>query len=284
MTSPVDDLLTRARLVHEPYGQDDIDAAEARLAARLAGTAQEPAPAAPGEPVSDERAAARNLQTLCEAVVTRTASHSLGDFITRTLPEPIGARVLGCILQLTDSEESARFWWQYAAGADDAAASYCLYLHHLALGEHGEARWWHTQTLRIQDGLTTPTDTRPAGTPTGSPDIPAAVYAALAQISTADASLPTTLRVLNALKTRGDTQPVPAALCALLEYVPAAVGYVDDDLDLPLPDPDFTDHIRALTRGPETSPPSPRPGVLPARPPASGPGICKARRPARRPM
>ncbi|MDF9809015.1 hypothetical protein [Streptomyces anulatus] len=33
--------------------------------------------------------------------------------------------------------------------------------------------------------------------------------------------------------------------CGLLDYAPAAVGYVDG-LDLPLTDPDFTDHIRAL--------------------------------------
>lgn len=36
MTAHVDDLLSRARFVHEPYTQADIDAAEQRLAARIA--------------------------------------------------------------------------------------------------------------------------------------------------------------------------------------------------------------------------------------------------------
>ncbi|GAA3482922.1 hypothetical protein [Streptomyces yanii] len=38
--------------------------------------------------------------TLCEAVVARTGLQILDDFITPHLPEPPGARVLGCILQL----------------------------------------------------------------------------------------------------------------------------------------------------------------------------------------
>ncbi|EST18119.1 hypothetical protein M877_39535 (plasmid) [Streptomyces niveus NCIMB 11891] len=39
----------------------------------------------------------------------------------------------------------------------------------------------------------------------------------------------------------------PTALRVLPDYVPVAVGYVDEDLDLPLPDSGFTDRIRALT-------------------------------------
>jgi hypothetical protein len=78
--------------------------------------------------------------------VTLTAAASLQDFVTEQLPEPSGARVLGCILQLTDAEDGARFWWQYAAGAGDDAASYCLYLHHLSLGETELASWRSKQT------------------------------------------------------------------------------------------------------------------------------------------
>jgi hypothetical protein len=35
-----------------------------------------------------------------------------------------------------------------------------------------------------------------------------------------------------------------------MDYVPAAVAYVDDDLDLPLPDPDFAQRIQALATAP----------------------------------
>ncbi|GHB72103.1 hypothetical protein GCM10010377_73370 [Streptomyces viridiviolaceus] len=72
----------------------------------------------------------------------------------RPLENP--GRVLACILQLTDTDEGARFWWQYAAGAGQAAAAYCVYLHHLALGERNTAEWWHRRS-------TTCYATRPGG-------------------------------------------------------------------------------------------------------------------------
>ena len=233
MTSHIDDLLARARLRSGPCTQADIDAAALRLAVRAAAlqdTAEEEAPGpspspcpVPGAAPGDERSAADDLQTLCETVITHTdALADLELFLARALPEPPGARVLGCMLQLSEREESARFWWQYAAGAGDPAASYCLYLHHRALGEHGAADWWHTQhtqTDAVADRHTEP-----------------------------DTEITTTLRILRALKPDGS--PVPDPVNAVLHYVPAAVAYVDDDLDLPLPDPDFTERIRALTAPP----------------------------------
>ncbi|WP_307523098.1 hypothetical protein [Streptomyces umbrinus] len=267
MTSHIDELLARARLRREPYTAADIDAAAARLATRAAVRCDAPeephcptppthnasAPAdtdlagasvlgknpvgrgaADGTPADehspgrgqaregsvDESSAADDLQTLCETVITHTgALADLRIFLARALPEPSGARVLGCMLQLSEREESARFWWQYAAGAGDPAASYCLYLHHRALGEHGAADWWHTQH----------TQTDVVADAEAGPEV----------------EITTTLRILRALKP--DDAPVPEPVNAVLHYVPAAVAFVDDDLDLPLPDPDFTDRIRALT-------------------------------------
>ncbi|MFB8443611.1 hypothetical protein ACFC7A_31655 [Streptomyces niveus] len=90
-------------------------------------------------------------------------------------------------------------------------------------------------------------------------------YAALTDINI----LPTTLRLIDALrKRRGISAEWPTALRALLDYVPAAIGYVDEDLDLPLPDPGFTDRIRALTAR-RPNPPRPRrhgTSTLPERP------------------
>ncbi|MFK0254055.1 hypothetical protein [Streptomyces sp. NPDC090445] len=151
------------------------------------------------------RGAADDLQALCETAVTSAAVSALGGgFLTQALPQPSGARVLGCILLLTDAEDSARFWWQYAAGAGDSIATHCLYLHHLALGENRQAVWWRRQTA-------------PAG----------------------DAGLPAALRTPQAEHT--------ATVDAVMEYVSAAVRYVDDDLELPLPAPDFSERIRAIT-------------------------------------
>ncbi|MGW3416757.1 hypothetical protein [Streptomyces phaeochromogenes] len=182
----------------------------------------------------DESSAADDLQTLCETVITHTgALADLRIFLARALPEPSGARVLGCMLQLSEREESARFWWQYAAGAGDPAASYCLYLHHRALGEHGAADWWHTQH----------TQTDAVADAEAGPEV----------------EITTTLRILRALKP--DDSPVPEPVNAVLHYVPAAVAYVDDDLDLPLPDPDFTDRVRALTALTATAPASSTPAT-----------------------
>ncbi|WP_438297692.1 hypothetical protein [Streptomyces sp. HUAS TT7] len=223
MTSHADGMLRRGRLVHWPYSQGDIDAAEARLAARVGAAPTVVAPQATsrwgtwGSRGAND-AAAQDLMVLCEAVaVYPGAITSLHRFLARALPEPLGARVLGCLLQLSEREDSARFWWQYAAGAGDYPATYCLYLQHRALGEHDVANWWLTQT----DAVTTQSR---------HPD---------------DVDIDTALRVLRALKTTD--AGVPDVIHAVLDYVPAAVAYVDDDLDLPLPDPDFTDHIHALT-------------------------------------
>lgn len=283
MTSPIEDLLARARLHHPRYPQAAIDAAAIRLSARataLPGTAlPSPPPPNPGRtpqrppasqsqpPPPDERSAADDLQTLCETVITHTdALADLKEFLApRALPEPPGARVLGCMLQLCAREESARFWWQYAAGAGDSAASYCLYLHHRALGEHGVADWWQTQHARYTRSVR-PGSENPHGEDTVMAD--AAIH--IGDTGTEpqpdpepqsdpqpdpEDEISTTLRVLRALKP--DSSPVPDPVNAVLHYVPAAVAYVDDDLDLPLPDPDFTDRIHALATPHPATPATP---------------------------
>ncbi|MFD3611124.1 hypothetical protein ACFWXA_24180 [Streptomyces atroolivaceus] len=279
MTPHITEFLSRARLVTTPYTQEDIDAAEARLHARLRNTAAPPPPIPTVPEETTEQEAAQNLQTLCETVVTRkTALSTLDTFLTPQLPEPPGARVLGCILQLAESEENARFWWQYAAGAGDPAASYCLYLHHLALGEHGEADWWHEQTERIQSALPSSDDSTDAEPDIKEDEVPDAVSDALHAVTTSDASLlPTALRVLGALKT--EPAPVPAVVGAVLDYVPAAVGAIGD-FELPLPAPGFTDRIRTLTKTTNT-PAASRPRLrnrLQTRPRTTGSLIASARR------
>ncbi|MFE9890435.1 hypothetical protein [Streptomyces scopuliridis] len=76
---------------------------------------------------------------------------------------------------------------------------------------------------------------------------PPCVTAALKHSTITEARLPPLApRILHCL--RRDT-PTPArdAEEAVLDYVPAAVGPVDDDLVLPLPDPDLTHRIRIRT-------------------------------------
>lgn len=245
MSAPFDELTAKARLVPTaPYTQAHIDAAEGRLIARLAGN---PLPHATSTADRADRqrrkSAAGSLRILCEAVLTRPGSlNDLNAFISQSMPEPAGARVLGSILHLAASYDSARSWWQYAAGAGDPAAAYCLYLHHKAEGEDDEAALWHEQIDA----------TPPSGRPTqasrvhlshraddGTVFTPADLELAVAF---KDVTVFDVLRILQALR---EDYTMPEALAAVLDYVPAAVGTVDD-LDLPLPDSDFAHHIAVL--------------------------------------
>ncbi|MFE4540235.1 hypothetical protein ACFRKB_35080 [Streptomyces scopuliridis] len=238
MTSPIEQLLARARLVNEPYSQEDIragaDRIAARVAARVHGTAGTPAgEAGAQDPVGAAAGmAAQDLRNLCETVVTSGgALVSLRRrFFASVMPEPPGARVLGCILLLAEHEDSAQFWWQYAAGAGDPTATYCLYLHHRARGEDGQAEWWHVQA-----------------------DVPPATH----DEGEAAQELATALRVLSWLKMDADARPdeVSRSVSAVLGYVPAALAYVDDDLELPMPiDADFAHRIKALASAPSPVP------------------------------
>ncbi|EST25035.1 hypothetical protein N566_24675 [Streptomycetaceae bacterium MP113-05] len=248
-SSHIDRLLANARLTPTtPYTQADIDAGAARLTARLAGHHEEHPPTPPsgrdredGALSDGAQSAARDLQTLCETIATRPdVLRTLRYFLAQSaMPQPSGARVFGCVLQLAASEDSARFWWQYAAGAGDSAAAYCLYLHHRALGEDDEADWWRTQARPAQ---ATPDDRQTT----------TALEVALA------------LRVLRGLK---DDRTLPDTLTTLMVYVPAAVAFVDDDLDLPLPDDDFTDRIKTLIGPPPRTPRNRNSNSLPARRP-----------------
>ncbi|MGH4029131.1 hypothetical protein ACQB60_09385 [Actinomycetota bacterium Odt1-20B] len=231
MTSTIDQLLHRARLIDQPECPVPVTERHARPRPRL------PRGDRRRTTGDSERDAARDLRTLCETVVTQTDVDLLGDFLTHSLiPEPDSAVVLGCFLQLGGFEDGARFWWQFAAGADDNTASFCLYLQHLSLGELAPAAWWQDQT--------------PGAAPLDEPAEPT-VRDALPQFTAGEANLPTTLRILRKLKCPerpgARTAPWPPLVRAVVDYVVAAVGYVDDDLELPLPDPDFTDRIRRLS-------------------------------------
>ncbi|WP_413100336.1 hypothetical protein [Streptomyces sp. Inha503] len=267
MTPPIDRILARALL--NPTPPIDFEAAEARLAARHTNPGHIPpqerppqqerrtaATAGAAAPGADERMA-QDLHTLCEAIIARPdALTQLRDFLTRRILEPPGSRVLGCVLQLAGHEDHAQFWWQFAAGAGDPAAAYCLYLHHMALGEDGQAHawleWWHEQ----------------AGN-----DIPP-VTDTVEDWTATDHEMAAALRILHGLK-RG--QEVPPATRAVIHYVAEAVDFTDDpDIDLPLPEPGFADRIEDLTTTKSTKTttetvPSPDRAVLPERPRSGSP-------------
>ncbi|WP_262705301.1 MULTISPECIES: hypothetical protein [Streptomyces] len=172
---------------------------------------------------------AQDLRTLCEAIIARpNALTQLRDFLARRILQPPGSRVLGCVLQLAGHEDHAQFWWQFAAGAGDPAAAYCLYLHHISLGEEGQAHWW-LQWWHEQAGNTVPPVTDPVED----------------DWAVTDHEMAAALRILDRLK-KG--REAPPATRAVIDYVAQAVEFTDDpDIDLPLPEPDFADRIEDLT-------------------------------------
>jgi hypothetical protein len=262
----IEELLARALLLEDPVVPHDVvpcrDPA-AGPAPRLHGTAR--TAAATGERDRAGALAARDLRTLCETVLAHTTAESLRAFVTEHLPEPPGARVLGCILHLADAQDSARSWWQYAAGAGDDLASYCLYLQHLTLGDSEAAAWWREQTRMAavpappepvaaqplssdvlpSEALTLTSPPTPPPTPAPVPVVPA--RHALFPSEVFDASFPTVLRTLTHLDRTA--LPRTEVVDAVMHYVPGAValGYLDNpEFELPLPGPDFAEQIGVL--------------------------------------
>ncbi|MFH9298890.1 hypothetical protein [Streptomyces sp. NPDC017520] len=186
--------------------------------------------------------AADDLRALCETVVRHTPATAVGEFVTDQIPAPRAALVLACVLQLSDTDDGARFWWQYAAGAGQPAAAYCLYLHHLALGETHVASWWHTQT--DEAGTCKPVPRAPAARTeircADDPGLPALLR------DGEGVSTTTLLRVLRQLA-RHVTRQRSSVVLELMAYMPVAVasGYLrEPDSEIPLPGPNFAHQVR----------------------------------------
>ncbi|MFI6370068.1 DUF6207 family protein [Streptomyces sp. NPDC050546] len=235
----IDDLLSRSLLLHDPHVPSDTVPYE--------DTAY-PAFAPDGTPLWDvgggdlaDDNAARSLRALCEAVVVHATPGQLADFVTEQLPSPRGAWILGCVLQLADERDGARFWWQYAAGAGEPAASYCLYLHHLALGDRQAAALWHKQAG----------DDAPADSGLG-----------------VDTSIPTVLRILSGLAPTAPRDRTETFI-AVKAYVTTAVaaGYArNPGYEIPLPGPHFAEQLEIILAATSAASRS----VRQAEPPATG--------------
>ncbi|MFD4373793.1 hypothetical protein [Streptomyces sp. NPDC058486] len=242
----LDDILSRALLAPRGAAPRDTTPPHPR-------TGPATYPVIPGHTTPSSVIAAQDLRALCEALVRQAPAHAVSDFVTDQIPEPHSALFLACILQLADTDEAARFWWQYAAGAGHVGAAYCLYLHHLALGETHTARWWHTQTNEDTPPRKMWTKVHATG--------------ALFDLCHEDrASTTTIMRVLRNL-TRNVSRPRSAVVTELMEYISTAVavGYLrEPDSELPLPGPSFAREVEALLD--EAAAPSRRPADRPEHP------------------
>ena len=251
----IDALLARARLHPTPDVPGDTIPYEDCAYPGLDHATTHP-PTTP--PDADDHEAHR-LHTLCQAAVTTLCPEDL-EFVTDQLPEPEGAWLLGCALNVAGVEQGARFWWQYAAGAGHSPAAYCLSLHHDALGETHAANFWYDQTgLDDADEYDT---------------IPVTGLLPPYDDCRFDASVPTVLRILSSLNTPAPPSPSGRA-DAVTTYVANAVtrGYArHPGVEIPVPGPRFADRVTyILTANPPWArrmPKIPNP-ALPSRPNAN---------------
>lgn len=119
-------------------------------ASRLPAPVPGPVLTAPAPLPSEHEQAAHEL-ALATALVLGTpqAARSLDLLVNSDRIHPDGALVFAGLLYLTDREDAAQFWWQFAAGAGNGTAAYCLHLHHLTLGETRDAAYWRGQAAHL---------------------------------------------------------------------------------------------------------------------------------------
>ncbi|MFD9061460.1 hypothetical protein ACFVZ3_08080 [Kitasatospora purpeofusca] len=95
--------------------------------------------------------AERDLRTIATMIIAEgDAAASLHRLVNDHTVEPRGALVFACLLHLAGRYQEAQFWWQFAGGAEDATACFCLYLHHARLGELKAAEHWFHQSARLE--------------------------------------------------------------------------------------------------------------------------------------
>ncbi|WP_333751510.1 hypothetical protein [Streptomyces sp. IBSBF 2394] len=243
--SHIEERLSRALLVRNRTIPREADPCPA---ARTAGAR----PSAPAPAQADPlNGAAEDLRALCETLLTHTPPTAVADFLTDQVPEPRSALALACVLQLSDTDEGARFWWQYAAGAGQAAAAYCLYLHHLAQGESDTADWWHHQTNDVQ-----PPPASPDLDQDDDPEPYCDRHWHPANHPITGTSTTTILRILRHLSS-STTRSRSAAVLKLLAYIPRAVtaGYLrEPETEIPLPGDGFAQRVQELLARPTTPP------------------------------
>ncbi|MFJ1878687.1 hypothetical protein [Streptomyces chartreusis] len=223
----IDALLARARLHDEHTAPDDTVTYE-----DCAYSYFDAVP--PAREPSGDTDSAELLDHLCSVVVTAAAPDAV-EFLTGQLPEPDAAWLLGCALRLAGVDEGARFWWQYAAGAEFTQAAYCLSLYHHARGEAHAAAFW-----RDQSGPQTTADDGDTITVSGiCPPLHHFRF---------DASVPTVLRILSHLADSGP-RPRTHRADAITNYVANAVtrGYRrHPGIEIPVPEARFADRVHFI--------------------------------------
>ncbi|MFD7734161.1 hypothetical protein ACFV6F_27740 [Kitasatospora phosalacinea] len=110
--------------------------------------------------------AERDLLALTTMVINEPSAYDWLVSLDSDRIDPRGGLVFACLLHLTGQPIEAQWWFQFAAGAGDRTATYCLYLHHVRKGELREAEFWFQQAGRLED------ESHPVAIPPSLPAVP----------------------------------------------------------------------------------------------------------------
>lgn len=153
MPRSFDEILDQAELV-DPITDDDLDDLRQEIVRDVTAVLMFGArPAPEGHlPTSLTRAGADLNALSVELLHSDDAPVHLAR-IADELYDADGALYFGCLLSLAQEPDSAMWWWQFAAGAGNATAAYCLHLFHLRRGELRDADHWVHQALTLDTDI-----------------------------------------------------------------------------------------------------------------------------------
>ncbi|WP_053914072.1 glycoprotein [Streptomyces sp. SCSIO 75703] len=141
----IDAALHAAQALTRAYDDYDTDRALRRVTALADSSAAGPARPPSPYPTAHEQAA-HDLDLAVTLIVDSPQAHvSLARLVDHERIEPEGALVFAALLRLAGYGDQAQFWFEFAAGAGNRTAAFCLYLLHQGRAEHRAAAFWRTQ-------------------------------------------------------------------------------------------------------------------------------------------
>ncbi|WP_221359255.1 hypothetical protein [Streptomyces beigongshangae] len=153
MPRSIHDILAQAALP-DPFTDEDVASLKQEVAREVTATLMFGTPPAPEDhfPTTQDRADT-DLQALASELLYSddTAAH-LATF-AKEPADVDGALHFACLLSLADISDGAQWWWQFAAGAGNATAAYCLHLFHLGRGELRDADHWAHQIIALDTDI-----------------------------------------------------------------------------------------------------------------------------------
>lgn len=153
MPRSIHDLLAQAALP-DPFTDDDVADLKQEVVREVTATLMFGTRLAPDGhfPTTLDRAD-KDLQALAsELLYSDDAAAHLAKFAEE--PADVdGALHFACLLSLADAPDGAQWWWQFAAGAGNATAAYCLHLFHFGRGELRDADHWAHQAITLDTAI-----------------------------------------------------------------------------------------------------------------------------------